>query len=94
MQTDAPSQPPAVFLQNVSDAVACLKEQLRHDYERTYPGLGEIIHLVVDEEEAKAWELSLFPHLFLPDMVDAHIEKLGLHAIEPRHDYVIDRLAA
>jgi hypothetical protein len=32
---------------------------------------------VLDEEEAKAWDLSFFPHLFLPDLVEAHIATLG-----------------
>ena len=85
MQTDTPSQSTAVFLQNISAAVACLKEQLQHDYEAAYPGLRDIIHLVIDEEEAIAWELS-FPHLFLPDLVEAHIEKLNLQPVETTHE--------
>src|SRR5438552_6943168 len=74
MTTD--QQPEAVtpvFLQTVSAAVTQLKQRLQQDYEQAYPGLGEIIHLVLDEEEAKAWELSLFPHLFLPDLVEEHV---------------------
>ena len=67
-----------IFLQTVSTAVTQLKQRLQQDYEQVYPGLGEIIHLILDEEEAKAWELSLFPHLFLPDLVEAHVAKLGL----------------
>ena len=94
MQTDAPLQPTAVFLQNVSAALACLKEQLQRDYEAAYPELREVIHLVLDEEEAKARELSFFPHLFLPDLVESHISKLGLQPIETRHEYFADRLAA
>ena len=68
----------SIFLQTVSAAVTQLKRRLQQDYEQAYPGLGEIIHLVLDEEEAKAWELSLFPHLFLSDLVEAHVAKLGL----------------
>jgi hypothetical protein len=67
-----------VFLQMVSAAVTQLKQKLQQDYERVYPNLGEIIHLILAEEEAKAWELSLFPHLLLPDLVEAHVVKLGL----------------
>ena len=79
MQTEQqPKIATLVFLQTVSAAVAQLKQKLQQDYERVYPGLGEIIHLILDEEEAKAWELSLFPHLFLPDLVEAHVAKLGL----------------
>ena len=79
MQTEQqPKIASLVFLQTVSAAVTQLKQKLQQDYERVYPGLSEIIHLILDEEEAKAWELSLFPHLFLPDLVEAHVAKLGL----------------
>jgi len=67
-----------IFLQTVSAAVTQLKQKLQQDYERLYPSLGEIIHLIVDEEEAKAWKLSLFPHLLFPDLVEAHVVRLGL----------------
>ena len=77
-----------VFLQTVSAAVTQLKQRLQQDYEQAYPGLGEIIHLVLDEEEAKAWELSLFPHLFLPDLVEEHVAKLGLQPAPKKHDEV------
>ena len=93
MHTDASAQPTVVFLQNVNAAVACLKKQMQRDYEKAYPGLGEIIHLILEEEEAKAWELS-FPHLFLPDLVDAHIARLGLHPAMNAHEYVADQIAA
>jgi len=87
MKTDQQSDP-AVFLQTVSVAIAQLKQQLQHDYEQAYPDLREIVHLVLDEEEARAWELSLFPHLLLPDLVEAHIEKLNLQPAETKHDDV------
>src|SRR5206468_1029175 len=64
-------QPEPVFLQTVSVALGQLKQRLQQDYERAYPDLREIIHLVLDDEEANAWELSLFPHLLLPDLVEA-----------------------
>lgn len=66
-------QPPGV-------PVAEVKARLQHDYEAAYPQLAEIIHLVIDEEEGNARELS-FPHLFLPDLVAAHIEKLNLQPL-------------
>ena len=79
MQTEQqPKIATLVFLQTVSAAVTQLKQKLQKNYEQAYPGLREIIHLVLDEEEAKAWELSLFPHLFLPDLVEAHVARLGL----------------
>ena len=95
MNTPKPKEPDPmktdiqqVFLQTVSVAVAQLKQQLQHDYEQAYPDLREIIHLVLDEEEANAWELSLFPHLLLPDLVEAHITTLNLHRVETKHDDV------
>ena len=90
MQTDQqPEIASLVFLQTVSVAVTQLKQKLQQDYERVYPSLGEIIHLILDEEEAKAWELSLFPHLLLPDLVEAHIANLGLQLADTQHDNVL-----
>src|SRR5437762_1650965 len=88
MKTDQQSAAAAVFLQTVSVAIAQLKLQLQQDYEQAYPDLREIVHLVLDEEETKAWELSLFPHLLLPDLVEAHIEKLNLQPAETKHEDV------
>jgi hypothetical protein len=90
MKTDPQSEAiTTVFLQRVSAAITHLKQRLQQDYERVYPGLGEIIHLVLDEEEAKAWELSVFPHLFLPDLVEAHVAKLSLQPPPKKHDVVL-----
>ena len=89
MQTEQqPETATLVFLQTVSAAVTQLKQKLQQDYERVYPGLGEIIHLILDEEETKAWELSSFPHLFLPDLVEEHVAKLGLQTAPTKHDEV------
>ena len=89
MQTEQqPEIASLVFLQTVSAAVKQLKQRLQQDYERVYPGLGEIIHLVIDDEEARAWELSLFPHLFLPDLVEAHVAKLGLQPAATKQDEI------
>src|SRR5207302_6961686 len=90
MQTDQQPEAAAVFLQTVSVAIAQLKQQLQQDYEQAYPDLREIVHLVLDEEEAKAWELSVFPHLLLPDLVEAHVAKLNLQPADTRHDSVLE----
>jgi len=84
-----PEAATAVFLQTVSAAVSQLKQKLQQDYEQAYPGLGEIIRLVLDEEETKARELSLFPHLLLPDLVEAHVARLDLQPAETKHDDVL-----
>jgi hypothetical protein len=75
-----------VFLQTVAVALGNLKQQLQRDYEQAYPDLREIIHLVLDEEETRAWDLTLFPHLLLPDLVEAHVERLNLRPAETKHD--------
>ena len=85
METHQQSEASAVFLQTVTGALSDLKKRLKYDYEQVYPGLGDIIQLVLDEEEANAWELS-FPHLFLPDLVEAHIARLGLKAADTREE--------
>jgi len=79
MKTELPNEPTKLgFLQTVGIALRNLKRQLQRDYERAYPDLRDIIRLILDEEELHAWNLTLFPHLVLPDLVEAHIEKLNL----------------
>ena len=85
MKTDQPNHPAAVFLQTVSVALAQLKQRLQQDYEQGYPDLRELIHIVLDQEEARAWELTLFPHLVLPDLVETHLASLNLHPVGTRH---------
>jgi hypothetical protein len=87
MKTDQYPDPAPVFPQTVTNAVSKLKNRLQQEYERTYPELGDLVRIVLDEEEAKAWELS-FPHLFLPDLVEAHITQLGLQPADVRDDRV------
>ncbi len=83
------TQPKRVFLQTVSIALEQLKQRLQQDYEQAYPDLRDIIHLVLDDEEANAWELSLFPHLLLPDLVEARLINLNLQPIETKHGDVL-----
>ena len=86
MKTDPNKEPTTtVFLQTVLVAVMQLKRQLQCDYEQAYPELREVIELVLDEEEARAWDLTLFPHLLLPDLVEAHIATLNLRLLETKH---------
>ncbi len=86
MKTDQITEPTkTVFLQTVSLVVTQLKRELQQDYERAYPELREVIHLVLDEEEANAWGLTPFPHLLLPDLVEAHVANLNLRPVETKH---------
>ena len=88
MKTDQLTNPTAGFPNLVSVALIRLKQRLQQDHERAYPDLREIVHLVLDEEESKAWELSPFPHLLLPDLVEAHVAKLNLQPAETRHENI------
>lgn len=74
----------ADFRIRIFSALAHLKCELQRDYERTYPALRQIIHLVLNEEESKAWNLSDFPHLLFPDLVEARIAKLSLQPVDTR----------
>src|SRR5262245_52201275 len=79
MKTDQPNELTKLgFLQTVGIALGNLKRQLQRDYETAYPDLREIFHLILDEEEMRAWNLTLFPHLILPDLVEAHLANLNL----------------
>jgi hypothetical protein len=89
MQTDKQREASAVFLQTLTGAILDLRNRLQQKYEWAYPGLGNAIRIVVDEEEERAWELSSFPHLLLPDLVEAHIERLGLQPVSMRHDNLL-----
>jgi hypothetical protein len=75
-----------VFLQTVALAMSELKQKLQRDYEQAYPELAEIVHLVLDEEESRAWKMTLFPHLVLPDLVEAHVAQLNLRPADTKHD--------
>jgi hypothetical protein len=86
MKPDLINEPTNIsFLQTVGIALGSLKQQLQGDYERAYPDLREIIHLVLDEEEERARDLTLFPHLLLPDLVEAHVAQLNLQPVETKH---------
>ena len=72
----------------MSIALAQLKLRLQREYQQAYsdyPDLHHLIRIVVDAEEARARELTFFPHLLLPDMVDAHLASLNLHRVQTKH---------
>ena len=77
------------FPQTLATAVAKLKNRLQRSYEQAYPELGDLVRIVLDEEEARAWESS-FPHLLLPDLVEAHIAKLHLQPAPKIPDDLIE----
>ena len=86
MKTLYPNEPSSLFPNLVSVALRQLKARLQRDYQKAYPDSGEIIRRVLDHEEARAWELSSFPHLILPDLVEAHFVGLGFQPGGPsRH---------
>ena len=89
METDQQPEASAVFLQTLTSAVSDLKNRLQRDYEQAYPGLGNVVRIVLDEEEERAWDLSSFPQLLLPDLVEGHMERLGLQPVSMRHDNLL-----
>jgi hypothetical protein len=88
MKADESPEAVTVFLQNLPDAVSKLRNRLQRNYNQAYPGLPDLIRIVLDQEEAKAWNLSPFPHLLLPDLVEAHIAQLGLKPADATHDNI------
>jgi hypothetical protein len=70
----------ATFTETVTGAVAELKHRLQAHYERAHPGQTELVRSAIAEAEARAWELSFFPHLFLPELVEARIAERALQA--------------
>jgi hypothetical protein len=89
VKTDQQTEVNTVFLQTLTGAILDLKNRLQQDYEQAYPGLGNVVRIVLDEEEEKAWDLSSFPHLLLPDLVETHMERLGLQSVSMRHDNLL-----
>jgi hypothetical protein len=88
MKTDQPKNTAAVFLQTIAVAVAQLKQRLQQDYEQAYPNLRQLVHIVLEEEEARAWDLTSFPHLVLPDLVEAHLGSLNLRPVKTTHQHI------
>jgi len=78
MKTDQPNELRLSYCQTVALAVLRLKQQLQLEYERAHPELREIIPAILDQEEKNAWNLSLFPHLLLPDLTEERVAKLNL----------------
>ena len=64
------------FTQKLTRALAKLKRRLQGHYERAHPTQTELVRRAIAEAEACAWELSPFPHLFLPDLVEVRIAAL------------------
>jgi hypothetical protein len=62
------------FTQKLARALAKLKRRLQGHYERAHP--TELVRRAIAEAEACAWELSPYPHLFLPDLVEVRIAAL------------------
>lgn len=64
------------FTEELTGAVAELKRRLQAHYERAHPAQTELVRRAIAEAEASAWKLSSFPHLFLPDLVEARVAEL------------------
>jgi hypothetical protein len=76
----------APFTEKLAGAVAELKYRLQERYERAHPGQAELVRSTIAEAEALARELSFFPHLFLPDLVEARIAELAVQPARVRSE--------
>ena len=94
MKSDQQPELDAGFPQTVTSAISELKNRLQRNYEQAYPGLHDLIRIILDKEETRAWNLSSFPHLFLPDLVEAHIAQLGLQPVKYENLFKPARIAA
>jgi hypothetical protein len=75
MKTDLDQAKDLSYCETVALAMLRLKQQLQIEYERAHPELREIIPAILDEEEKNAWDLSSFPHLLVPDLVEERMAK-------------------
>jgi hypothetical protein len=90
MKTYEQAETACGFFEASMETVFKLRERLEQRYEQAYPDLGDIIRYVIDKEEANAWNLSpLFPHLVLPDLVEAHFAQIGLQPVFIEPDKVV-----
>jgi hypothetical protein len=80
------NDPLGIFCQRLAGAIEELTHRLQVQYERAHPDQSELIRHVIAEAETRAWELSFFPHLFLPDLVEARIAELKLQPAFARNE--------
>jgi hypothetical protein len=69
------------FAHQVTRAIEQLKHRLQAHYERLHPSQPERIRVAIAEAELLASRLSVFPHLFLPDLVEVRIAELALQPV-------------
>jgi hypothetical protein len=75
-RTDSPADALKAFPEKLAGAVADLKNRLQAHHERNHPAQTGLVRRAIAEAEARAWELSSFPHLFLPELVEARLAEL------------------
>lgn len=68
--------PSVRIYQNLSKAIADLRERLRVRYERILPGQRALVESILEEAESVAW-CTPFPHLFLPDLAEARVARVA-----------------
>ena len=66
------------FYEKLTRAVPQLSRRLQARYEGLHPRHRQLVRDVIADAEATAWELSNFPHLLLPDLVEARMAELAL----------------
>ena len=79
MKTDKLLEPAPLFAQMVSAALGRWKNQLRCYYLRSYPDSGEIIDHIINEEEAKAWEITALPVVRVTRRASYRLRRSGIY---------------
>ncbi len=79
------------FCERLANAVAELTHRLQAHYEDILPDQSELVRNAIAEAEATAWELSSFPHLFLPDLIEARLAELALQPAIARSEVAFAR---
>ena len=65
-----------MFRNSLVIALDDLKVRLQAHYECRFPGKGRLIREAIGEAEELAWRTQ-YPHLFLPDLVEETMTRLG-----------------
>ena len=89
LMTTSSIEPDALdpFCNRLVIALDDLKARLQAHYENRFPGEEHLVRKAIEEAEALAWRTQ-FPHLFLPDLVEEAMARLGVNAQEAREEAV------
>jgi hypothetical protein len=90
LMTTSSTEPDALdpFCNRLVIALDELKVRLQEHFEGRFPGEGRLIRKAIEEAEALAWRTQ-FPHLFLPDLVEEAMARLGANGTQEFEDEAV-----